>query len=55
MLKVKKVRLTEESMEYEDLAVLDNFSEDEITYALDRANIKGRKDKSALLKTKILK
>jgi hypothetical protein len=51
----KKVRLTEESMQYEDLAVLDNFSEDEITYALDRANIKGRKDKSALIKSKILK
>lgn len=55
LMKQKKARLTEESMQYEDLAVLDNFSEDEITFALDRANIKGRKDKSALKKSKILK
>ena len=55
MIKIKKVRLTEESMQYEDLAVLDNFSEDEITFALDRANIKGRKDRNALKKSKIIK
>jgi hypothetical protein len=55
MLKHKKVRLTEENMHYEDLAVLDLFSEDEVTYAWDRANIKGRKDKQAFIKSKILK
>jgi hypothetical protein len=55
MMHFKKARLTEESMKYEDLAVGDNFSEDEITFALDRANIKGRKDKSALIKSKVLK
>lgn len=55
MLKHKKVRLTEENMQYEDLVVLDLFSEDEVTYAWDRANIKGRKDKSAFIKSKILK
>ena len=55
MMKLKKARLTEESMQYDDLVVLDNFSEDETTFALDRANIKGRKDKSVLKKSKILK
>ena len=55
MLNFKKARLTEENMQYEDLAVKDLFSEDEITYAWDRANIKGRKDKAILKKTKFLK
>ena len=31
-MKHRKVRLIEEKLPYEDLAVLDNFSEDEITY-----------------------
>lgn len=42
-------------MMYEDLAVLDNFSDEEITFALNRQNIKDRKDKLALQKAKILK
>ena len=55
LMKLKKARLTEESMQYEDLAVSENFSDEEITFALDRANIKGRKDKSTLKKSRILK
>lgn len=42
-------------MPYEDLAVQENFSDDEITFALNRQNIKDRKDKIALQKAKILK
>jgi hypothetical protein len=45
---MKKARLTEDKMSYEDLAVLENFSDDEITFALNRQNIKDKKDKSAL-------
>jgi hypothetical protein len=37
---MKKVRLTEEHMSYEDLAVLQNFSDDEITFELNRRMIK---------------
>ena len=42
-------------MPYEDLAVLDNFSADETTFALNRQNIKEKKDKKALKKVKMLK
>ena len=52
---MKKARLTEESMSYEDLAVLENFSDDEITYELNREIIKNRKDQRALQKAKILR
>lgn len=52
---MKKARLTEESMSYEDLAVLENFSDDEITYELNRDIIKNRKDQRALQKAKILR
>ena len=52
---MKKARLTEESMSYEDLAVLENFSDDEITYELNREIIKNRKDHRALQKAKILR
>lgn len=41
---MKKVRLTEENMSYEDLAVLENFSDDEITFELNRRMIKNKKD-----------
>lgn len=41
---MKKVRLTEEGMSYEDLAVIENFSDDEITFELNREIIKSRKD-----------
>ena len=55
ILAMKKVRLTEEGMSYEDLAVLENFSDDEITYELNREIIKSRKDQKALQKAKILR
>ena len=55
LLKHKKVRLIEDRMPYEDLAVLENFSADETTFALNRQNIKEKKDKNALKKVKILK
>lgn len=32
----KKARLIEEHMNYEDLAVSQNFDEDEVTFALNR-------------------
>ena len=35
LMKHKKARLIEESLPYEDLAVLENFSEDEITQELE--------------------
>ena len=54
LLKEKKVRLIEESLPYEDLAVLENFSEDEITYELKRKILKERKDKIALQKARVL-
>tara|TARA_B110000285_G_C14858223_1_gene483260 strand:+ start:23 stop:235 length:213 start_codon:yes stop_codon:yes gene_type:complete len=55
LLNMKKARLTEDKMSYEDLAVLEIFSDDEITFALNRQNIKDRKDKNALQKAKMLK
>ena len=55
LLNMKKARLTEDKMSYEDLAVLEIFSDDEITFALNRQNIKTRKDKNALQKAKMLK
>lgn len=55
LMSFKKARLTEDKMAYEDLAVQDNFSEDEITFALNRQNIKNRKDKIALKRAKVLK
>jgi hypothetical protein len=55
LLKIKKVRLVEDRIPYEDLAVLDNFSADETTFDLNRQNIKDKKDKNALKKVKILK
>ena len=55
LMSIKKVRLTEDHMAYEDLAVLDNFSADEPTFALNRQNIKEKKDKTALKKVKLLK
>lgn len=51
---LKKARLTEEKMRYEDLAVMDLFSDDEITVALNRQIIRERKDKAALMKARKL-
>lgn len=55
LLSVKKVRLIEDRMPYEDLAVLDNFSADETTFSLNRQSIKEKKYKNALKKVKMLK
>ena len=51
----KKARLIEDKISYEDLAVQDNFSDDEITFSLNRQMIKDKKDKVGLKKAKILK
>lgn len=48
LLSHKKARLIEDKMSYEELAVIENFSEDEVTFALNRQIIKERKDKAAL-------
>jgi hypothetical protein len=36
MMKIKKARLVEENMNYDDLATLENFSENEISIELNR-------------------
>lgn len=36
MKQYKKARLVEDRMSYEDLALMDNFDEDEVTFALNR-------------------
>ena len=54
LLGIKKARLIEDKMSYEELAVLENFSEDEITFELNRQIIKDRKDKIALQKARKL-
>jgi hypothetical protein len=53
--KIKKVRLIEENIKYDDLAVEENFSENEISYALNRAMLDQRKERKALKKAKFLK
>ena len=45
MLNLKKVRLIEDKLSYEELAVQNNFSEDEVTFVLNRQLLKDRKDK----------
>lgn len=54
IMSMKKARLTEDRMSYEDLAVMDIFSDDEVTVALNREMIKEKKDKSALMKARKL-
>lgn len=54
ILTMKKARLTEDRMSYEDLAVMDIFSDDEVTVALNRQMIREKKDKSALMKARKL-
>lgn len=51
---IRKARLTEDKMSYEDLAVMDIFSDDEVTVALNRQMIREKKDKSALMKARKL-
>ena len=54
MMMHKKVRLIEDKMSYEDLAVQQNFDEEEITFDLNRQLLKDRKDQVALRKAKKL-
>lgn len=54
LLTHKKARLIEDKMSYEDLAVMGNFDDDELTYALNRQMLKERKDTAALRKAKKL-
>jgi len=54
LMKHKKARLIEESLPYEDLAVLENFSDSEITYELQRKMHGEKKDKIALKKARNL-
>ena len=51
----KKARLIEDKISYEDLAVQDNFSDDEITFSLNRQMIKDKKDKVGLKKNSLFK
>ena len=44
----KKVRLIEDKLSYEDLAIQNNFSDEEVTFSLNRQMLKDRKDKLAL-------
>ena len=53
-MQYRKARLVEDQISYEDLALVDNFDEDEVTFALNRQIIKNRKDKVALQKAKKL-
>ena len=41
----KKVRLIEDKLSYEDLALEDNFSDEEITMTLNRTLLRERKDR----------
>ena len=50
LLKFKKVWLVEDKISYEDLAKMDNFSEDEITFELNRKICKEKKDMTSLKK-----
>ena len=47
MNKIRKVRLVEENIKYDDLAVEENFSENEISYDLNRAMLDERKERKA--------
>jgi hypothetical protein len=42
MLEMKKARLVEEQMNYEELVMEDNFSDEEITATLNRRLLKER-------------
>ena len=48
LVNIKKVRLIEDKISYEDLAIMDNFSEDEMTYELNRKIRRGKKDRVGL-------
>jgi hypothetical protein len=49
---MKKARLVEDCMSYEDIIFLDMFDADEITIVLNRELLKERKDRLTLQKVK---
>ena len=44
MLVMKKARVVEEHMSYEDLIMEENFSDDELTFTLNRQLVKEKKE-----------
>ena len=54
LLKIKKVRLVENNVHFEELALMNNFSDDEITYELSKLIQKEAKNKKTLRKTRML-
>ena len=54
LLKIKKVRLVENNVHFEELALMNNFSDDEITFELSKLIQKEAKNKKTLRKTRML-
>jgi len=54
LLKMKKVRLIEDKISYEDLAIMDIWSEDEMTFELTKMCQKEDKNKITLKKSRRL-
>ena len=54
LVKTKKVRLIEDKLPYEDLAILENFSEDEKTIEHSRKIEREKSDKLSLKKARML-
>lgn len=52
---IDRARLIEENIRYDDLAVQENFSDDEISEDLSRALLEHKKERKALIKAKFLK
>lgn len=55
ILKIKKARLTENSMSFEDLASIELFSDDEITFMRNDDQVKQLPTIKIIAKIKILK
>jgi len=54
LLNIPKARLIEDKVPYEKLKLNTEFSDDEVTFELNREIVKEKKDKSVLLKIKKL-
>lgn len=52
MMELKKARLVEEGMSYEELIMEQNFSEDEVTFTLNRRLVKEKKELMCLHQVK---
>jgi hypothetical protein len=55
ILKIKKARLIEHNMTYEDLVQCKNFSDDEVTLAYTHAHVADLKNINLIKKTKMMK